>query len=394
MVILGGALWDGTREDRVRDAAIRSEDGRIVFAGHREHADLSTADVVDLGDVTLMPGLINAHGHLGLDAGPDIMATWQHDDDGRLLLRMAGAAQRALRSGTTTFLEMGARNYLSVTLRDAIAEGLLEGPRLVVCAQQLTTPGGQGHDWGAIEVSSEGEIRRAAEELLDSGADFLKIMVGGGRITPSSNPRATQFDVSSIRVAVEVAHSRGARVAAHAHSTESIRRAVLAGCDSVEHASWYGEEEGIDYAEDVVQLIVDRGTFVAPTLSVSFPRAAPDYGSRHPLLGSLEERLGIVRKMHEAGVRLVAGSDAGAWFTHVEDFPHEIVLLHEAGLSAVQALRAATFDAAECIGLGAELGTLEPGKRADILAVEGNPLADIASLFSVSAVFKDGQRAC
>ena len=363
-----------------------------------------TARFVDCGDATLLPGLINAHVHLTLDASFSVLADYLEERDRgseALISRAADNLHGALSAGVTTVRDCGTLNEVAFAVRSAIESGELKGPRVVTCGSPLTTTGGHCYFFG-LEADDEDSLRAAVRDQARAGADFIKIVATGGNLTPGTNPFAPQYSADELRCAVDAAHDAGLAVAAHAHAPEGIANAVAAGVDTIEHC-FFETREGIAYDARTVEQIADRGIVVCPTVGArdpamvkqiqEMPAASADPRAR--LLERMQEIRANFRRMFEAGVTLAAGNDAGAVSGfRFDNYPAAVGAMAGAnefpvGLSPIDALRAATSVAAGACGLS-DTGLLAPGKRADLLAVDGNPLLDITDLERVQLVVSNG----
>ncbi len=388
-LITAHRLVDGTGGPPLdRPAVVVDDDGRLAYVGPRADAPPLAPGTPhdDLGARTLLPGIVDAHVHLAFDGGPDPVAAIQVTDDRTLLLQMVGRAQRMLRSGITAARDCGARGGLDLALRDASAAGEVLAPRLVVSGAPLTVADGHCHYLGGVTAPDEASVRAATRAWLDAGVDWVKMMVSGGRITAGSDATRPQFGRAAVRAAAEAAHAAGRRLAAHAHATESIADAVEAGADSVEHCSWTSPDDWIVYDPAIAARMAERGVYACPTtnfrLGVLGARRGGDW---------LERRLGVLASMHAAGVRLAFGTDCG-----IPNVPHDrwaggVAWYGRAGFSPLEAIHFATGSAATCIGLGDQVGTLTRGKHADLIAVDGDPTADLRCLEGVDWVMLGGR---
>jgi imidazolonepropionase-like amidohydrolase len=369
-------------------AVVVDDAGRLSFVGPRRDAPTlppgSPHD--DLGERTLLPGIVDAHVHLAFDGGPDPVAAIQQTDDATLLLEMAGRAQRMLRSGITTARDCGARGGLDGVLKRAIAAGSIDGPRLVVAGSPLTIPGGHCHYLGAETAPDEASVRAAARAQLAAGVDWVKMMVSGGRITAGSDATRPQFARPAVRAAAEEAHAAGRRLAAHAHATESIADAVEAGADTIEHCSWISPDDQIVYDPSVAARMAERGTYACPTTNFRLGTFAQRRGP-----GWLERRLEAVARMHEAGVRIAFGTDCGIPNVVHDRWAGGVIWFAQSGFSPLEMIAVATGWAADCLGLGEQVGTLAAGKMADLIAVGGDPLVDLRCLERVDWVMQAGR---
>jgi imidazolonepropionase-like amidohydrolase len=348
--------------------------------------------VLDVGDKTILPGLIDAHVHILLTGSARSGQEDRAATDQQALLVGAGNALLALKSGLTTVRDCGDRNYLSLALRDAIAAGQLPGPRLVCSGPVLTSTGGHLW-WSGIECDTVDELRRGVRTLVKHGVDCIKLMGSGGNATPGSNPEAAQYDAAGFRAVADDAHRLGKKVAAHVHGVGAIRMAVDAGIDTLEHVP-FRAHGGIEYDPRIVDDIVRRDLIVSLAMPATWYRLrAEDMREARSHPGHLwEARYDTIRRMRAAGVKLVVSSDAGSTGTRID----ELALLMEflvkgVQLPAADVLYGATGLAAEALGLADRLGTLEPGKLADLVVVDGDPLADISALQCIHTVVKGGE---
>jgi imidazolonepropionase-like amidohydrolase len=366
LVLRAQQLFDGVNPRLVQNPLVIIEDGRItgVESGGQAPAD---AEVVDLGPVTLVPGLIDMHVHLGFDAGTQ-------------------PARRALVAGVTTVRDLGDRNYLGGVLRDWFRSGAEPGPEIVAAGPPITVTGGHCYFMGG-EADGELEVRRAVRTRVKKGANVIKIMATGGHMTPGTNPQLPQFSVAEIAAAVDEAHRLGRRLTAHAHGPAGIAVAVEARVDGIEHCS-FRVDGGREAAPKLIERIAELQIAVCPTVG-STPTAA----MRPEAARLAAEFVPILENMHRAGVRLVGGTDAGISPGKPHDvLPYGIGVLAHAGMTNAEALSAATSLAAAACGLGDRKGSLAAGKDADILVVGGNPLDDVKALLDVRAVYRAGQR--
>jgi imidazolonepropionase-like amidohydrolase len=385
----------GRPGESVPDGEVLVDGPLILHVGPRGSApDTPGTEVTELPGCTLLPGMIDSHVHLGFDRTVDPLTRRSAESDAHLLLRMAENCRKLLSAGVTTARDLGGRDFLEVGLRDAIESGLAVGPRLVVATRPITNTG--GHCWYmGGEADSADAIRRVARENLRAGADCLKIMATGGGMTPVGPPTwKAQYTADQIKVAVGEAAMRGKTIAAHAHGAAGIANAAEAGVTTIEHCSFAGQEGFAGPAEvnlDVVASIADRGIYVCPTASGLAWKVREAMGSGW--LDSWMSRLSVLR---EAGVRIIAGTDAGfsargGMENRMDDYVGGLEVLAAAGWDTAEVIEAATVQAAAACGIGDVAGSLDVGKRADIIAVHGNPLASLDDLRQLRLVMVSGR---
>ncbi|MDQ5818690.1 MAG: amidohydrolase family protein [Actinomycetota bacterium] len=381
-------IFDGFSEQIIEDGAVLVEDGRIVSVGAAREPSTGSG-VVDLGDATLLPGLIDAHVHLVWSASAEPHEVVARESRALTALRCANNAALHLRAGVTTVRDVGATDGLSVDVARAVELGVLPGPRVIAAGRAIAMTGGHGWFLGR-EADGAEAVRHAVRSELKAGAASIKLMASGGVYGHAEEPGSPQLTVEEMRAGVEEAHKAGRKVAAHAYSVAAIANALSAGVDSIEHGSF------ID--RDTAGRMRATGTYLVPTMSVYQAMSekgpglgAPEYITRKTA-GVLEASRGAFRLALEVGVPVAAGTDCGAPGHPHGTLPEELRLMVESGASPLQALRFGTSAAADLLGLGEEVGSLEPGKRADLLAVDGDPTADILALREVRLVLRDGFR--
>ena len=400
LVLRGGTLIDGTGRAPVRDATIVVEDGRVETVTTGAAATWpSSAEVLDVSGMSILPGLIDCHDHLAFH-GYELASRWELNEPGSTRhLRTARVIARTLAMGYTTVRDAGG---LDAGFRAAIDEGLITGPRLLTAIAIISPVGGigdrvspSGHEClvPADPALPRGvangvdEVRRVVRTMVRAGADVIKCATTGGASSRAGHgPRDPAFDADEMRALVDEAHAQGRTVMCHALGGPGLRLALEAGVDSIEHGCYLDEDP------ELIPMMAERRVFFVPTLTVY------EYHSESRA-SHVRERSRALRNHHResihralaAGVRVVAGTDAGG---HGHP-PNAAELQHlvAAGLTPTQAIQAATAWAAECLGLGRELGTVEKAKRADLVVVAGDPLADVKILQSedrIRLVIKDG----
>jgi imidazolonepropionase-like amidohydrolase len=382
--IRAAQLWDGQADDMVARPLVRIADGVIVSV---TAGGTAPAGVMDLGDVTLLPGLIDAHTHLALDASPDAVANLQAGTDDEVLAGMRQAARRALLAGVTVVQDLGDRSYLALRLRDELADRPAGGPKVLASGPPITSP--RGHCWFmGGEADGVDGVRAAVRERASRGVDVVKVMASGGELTAGTQAHEAQFSAEELRAIAEEAAVFGLRTTAHAHGAAGIGSAVAAGFRSIQHATFITADSA-EIDETVLAAMVDRGVTVTVT-SGSLPNVPrpPRIEARGAALTK------VFQTIREAGLRLVCASDAGLNPAKPHDvLPHGVVVMVERiGVTPADALRSVTSFAAQECGLVDRYGQLAPGYAADLLAVNGNPLTDIHAITNVAAVFRAGVR--
>jgi imidazolonepropionase-like amidohydrolase len=381
ITIVGAQVFDAvTGTTSKHDVTIH--DGLISAVGGATPA----AETIDGSGATLLPGLIDCHTHLCATATPDIIAQMGGDSPTRATLHAARNAKAHLDAGVTTVRDCGALGGIAIELARAIDDGLVDGARVQAAGLVITMTGGHGHFLGR-EVDGVDEVRKATRQAVKDGAGFVKVMSTGGLLTPGVTAGRTAFAPDELKVLVDEAHNAGLRVATHAIGNEGIKNALRAGVDSVEHG-FYLDDEAINL------LLARDDVYLVPTLSgVECALAHGDELApwlRTKSQAVVEDRAASFRRAHAAGVRFAAGTDAGTPFNPHGGLPQEIALMAEVGLSPAEALIAATRHAAANLGLADRIGTIEVGKVADLILVDGDPLADLGALRKVRQVIQAG----
>ncbi len=396
-VVRAARLFDARSGRVVSPGVVTVKDGRIVRVGGP--ATEAGARVVDLGDATLLPGLMDAHVHLYGQSGD-----WRQDTidmmqrtPAEIALRATEYTRKTLHAGFTTVRDLGSDHLVDVALRNAIAAGKVEGPRLRVSTWALGATGGHcDNDAMApgmlVKERADGvadgpdALRAIVRRDIKYGADQIKVCATGGVLSRNDDVEHPQLTQAELDAIIDEAHARGRKVAAHAHGAEGARRAVKAGVDSIEHGSFLDD--------DVIALMKQRGTYFVPTLlALEGVKERFEQGTLQPesipkFKAALARRDATMRKVVKAGVKIAFGTDAGV-FAHGRN-AEEFALLVGLGVKPVDALRAATIVDAELFGVSVQLGTLEEGKLADVVAVPGDPTRDIRVMEKVFFVMKEG----
>ena len=377
----------------LREQTIRVENGAITSVTPRAAGE---AVDVDLGDVTLLPGLIDAHVHL---AGGEEQTPYEDltQTAARAAIEGVKNARKTLLAGFTTVRDLGSRDFADVALRDAIAAGSVPGPRMLVAVKSLSATGGHGDDNELPEdihverykalADGPDAIRQKVRENVKYGADWIKLLATGGVMSAGTDPTMADYTEEEIRAAVAAATDKRRDVAVHAHGAEGIKRAIRAGARSIEHASMLDDEAVRLARENRVWLVMNPYTN-----RYMLDRGAAGGYEPYQLEKSrqvLDMKMASLRKAVAAGLKLAYGTDAGVQAHGLNG--RQLVMYVEAGMSPLAAIRAATVVNAELLRMEGRIGTLRPGASADIIAVRGDPLADVRALETPVWVMKAGE---
>jgi imidazolonepropionase-like amidohydrolase len=349
-------------------------------------------ELVAFPDATLLPGLIDTHVHLCGDGGLGALDRLPTFSDEEMTAVIEDSLRAHLACGVTTVRDLGDRRWAVVDWRDR-HRGTTAVPMVLASGPPITSPGGHCWNMGG-QARGADELRRAVQHRVERGVDIVKIMASGGVSTPGTNAFAPQFTVEELRAVVEEAHAAGLRVTAHAHPLAAIRDALAAGVDAIEHATFV-TETGIEVVDTVVASLVASLIPVCPTLG-----STPGVAHTAARLAFMREagmtdeaRVQTVGQLHRAGVRLVSGSDGGVSPSRRHGvLPEAVIDLADGGVSTADALASATSLAAEACGVGDRKGRLAAHFDADLLLVDGDPLADITALRNPAAVYVRGHR--
>lgn len=396
IVIKAAKLFDGTGDKLIEPGIVVVSGGSIQSVGGSIPAN---ATVIDLGDATLLPGFIDAHTHLTMPFNPDYNGE-RLDAMSRTIGEEAifstVNARKTLMAGFTTVRDVGSRDFLDVGLRNAINKGAVPGPRMLVSVHALGSTGGHCDDGDGIRfgllnhemgpedgvINSPDQARYAVRFNIKYGADIIKTCATGGVLSPTDDVDVPQLSQAELNALVDEAHALRRKTAAHAHGAEGAKRAIRAGIDSIEHGTFLDDE--------AFRMMREHGTYLVPTLATrtglaesKFPPAVQKKADM-----AVKQQDIMLRRALGMGVKVALGTDAAV-------YPHgnnaiEFVLMAADGMTNAESLRAGTTSAAELLGLRSKIGSLEPGKLADVVAVPGNPLEDIKITQSVMFVMKEG----
>ena len=405
-ILRAARLFDGTGAKQVESAALLIDGEKLKAIGSASEIrqpDGATVEVIDYGDATILPGLVDVHTHMMGYGDGTLGDDVAKDDDDMLLLRAAKNARHALHSGVTTARENGAKNRIGFSLKEGIKRGLASGPQMVVSGRPLTITG--GHMWYCgSEADGEVEVRKEVRELVKEGADFIKIMATGGS-TRGSFANLASYSVAELRAAHDEAHRFGKMTATHCASAAGVANSLEAGIDMIIHCVFNDESGNYAWRQDLADQLAAADAWVNPTLHVARAgvwaaeaRIKQTGGTEEELSRldaskrSLENRMETTGRLAKMGVHVTAGSDS-PWSHYAPgQFVQEIQLMAEAGLTNSEALVSAMSAAAASVARAESAGTLAEGRQADVLVVDGDPVKDLSKLWQVRDVFQAGGR--
>ena len=410
VLIQANLLFDGLNGSTKTEQAVLVTDGRIAKVGPVAQLRQQIAPetpTIDLGPACLAPGLIDGHTHLSLAGDGRNYAEMFSETDEMMVLTGAMNLRRHLAAGITTIREHGARNRVGFALQEGIQRGYIPGSRLLVSGRPITCTGGHFHFCNEV-ADGEDEIRRSVRRLVHEGADYIKIMASGGG-TAGTIPGRASYSTAELHAAVHEAHHFHRLTAAHCRAKESMVRAVEAGIDLMEHAEFLDPDDQMRFDPKLAEMMAETGIWISPTLQAwtNYSRIVAlterqQNGVATPAeekeLNALEQRaetrLDIMRRMLEYDVRgrIVPGTDSGVGSLAFGHLDYDLQLLVRVGFTPAEALLSATRVSAEAIGMADELGVIEAGKVADLVAFDGDPTRDIGAVSRVVAVFQAGVR--
>lgn len=378
-------IIDGTGGAPIENGVLVVEGSTIqgVSAGELGSFD---GQVLDYAGKTLIPGMMDCHTHLiGVDAliNYDVLdrqpASWQ-------FYRSVKNLRDKLYSGVTYVRDCGASHKYNIEMRDAVREGLVEGPDIVACGRAISMTGGHGSVHGRVADGVD-EVIKATREIIKDGADQIKCMATGGMMSPKTDPGAVQYNYEELRAIVIEASKTNKKVCTHAHSPQGIMNALKAGIQSIEHGMFLNEE--------CVELMVKQGTYYVPTMVAPYWMVhgdlskIPAYAAQRAKMG-LESMYRAFRMAHKAGIKIAMGTDSTTPLNFHNGCYKELELYVENGMTPMEAIVAATQTPSRLLDIDKDYGTLEVGKHADFVVLGSNPLEDIGAIRYPGEVFKNG----
>lgn len=394
LVLTNATVWDGLADDALPGQAVHvATDGTIAAVGPVDAVLAAAPDdatLVDLDGAVVVPGLVNMHVHLGLALPGPMQEVARRGDRAELALLMASNARQTLHAGVTTVRLPGEKGHIEMALRTAIRAGAAEGPRIFTAGEALVCTGGHGHDAGGHEADGADGFRRATREQLRAGADFIKVCISGGIAGEHEHIDTPQLTDEEMAAVITTAHDWGRKVTAHAGPAPVIERAVRLGLDCVEH--------GYELTRELCDLMAERGVWYVPTITVS--RCEHFFHANGIPQWMIDRALGAGPRHWEslqhaiaAGVPIALGSDMPpqAPFDGTTATVRELEFMVEAGMSSLDAMRAATSRPAQWLESEGQFGSLVPGAAADLLVLDADPTRDISALRTMRAVVQGGR---
>ncbi len=393
-----GKLIDGLSNAAQSEMTIIVEGTKIIDVKKGYQTAATGIEVINLKNKTVLPGLIDCHVHISGETSKNRYTEGFTLNEEDFAFRSVGYAERTLMAGFTTVRDMGGE--IALALRNAINGGYIKGPRIIAAGKSIATTGGHADPSNGVNrelmgdpsakegvVNSPEEARKAVRQRYKEGSDLIKITATGGVLSNAKDGAGAHFTEEEIRAVVATAKDYGYKVAAHAHGAEGMKRAIRAGVNSIEHGTFM-DDEGID-------LMKKNGTYLVPTITAGKSTAdsakIPGYYPPFVVIKAIETGPKIqatFAKAYKAGVKIAFGTDAGV-FAHGKNYK-EFEYMVEAGMPAMAAIKAATIIAADLLSMTDKIGSIEKGKLADIIAVDGDPLTDIKAMKNVTFVMKEG----
>lgn len=398
--IHAGRLIDVKTKKVLTEQTIVVEGNKILSLSAGYQTGTADDQTIDLKNATVMPGLMDMHVHIESQTSPTRYVDGFRDNEADVAFKSLPYAQITLMSGFTTVRDLGGTG-VNIALRNAIASGLVVGPRIYTAGKSIAPTGGHADPTNGVRrdlmgdpgpeqgvINGEADARKAVRQAVKYGSDLIKVTATGGVLSVARDGSAPQFQQDELDAVVETAKDFGIHVAAHAHGDEGMKRAIRAGIHSIEH--------GTLMTEETMDMMIKAGTWYVPTVTAGMSAAeyAKIPGYYPPVVRDKAMQIGAqiqqtFAKAYKRGVKIAFGTDAGV-FPHGENY-REFIYMTEVGMPNLEAIQAATLNAALLLGVESTLGTLESGKIADIIAVSGNPDQDIKVMKDVIFVMKEGK---
>ncbi|KML44396.1 metal-dependent hydrolase family protein [Cytobacillus firmus] len=383
-ILKGGSIIDGLNDDVLENSYIKVEDGRITEVKEGEPGDAEGFEIIDCTGKYILPGLIDCHVHLVWNGSADPQSLIKNEENDRIALEAYKHALDTLKLGVTTVRDLGAPDRTVLHVRNVIDSGLLSGPTIIAAGAPICMTGGHVYYLG-YESDGPDEVRKNTRRVLKEGADLVKVMATGGIYTKGEEPGSVQLTLEELSAAKEEALKKNKKVSAHADGIEGIMNCLEVGIDTIEH--------GIYADRQALEIMKNQGTFLVPTMAVMRQLiSSPDIPAY--ALEKAKQVVGphfsMLQEAVQIGVKIATGTDCGSPLTPPRYYYDELAIMHEAGMSEMEVIRASTSVAAECLGIEDQRGSISPGKFADLLIADSNPLNDLNSLRGDKLVMKNG----
>ncbi|MGN7177579.1 amidohydrolase family protein [Cytobacillus sp. SAFR-174] len=383
-ILKGGSIIDGLNDEVVENSYIKVEDGRITEVKEGEPGDTEGFEVIDCTGKYILPGLIDCHVHLVWNGSADPQSLIKNEENDRIALEAYKHALDTLKLGVTTVRDLGAPDRTVLHVRNVIDSGLLSGPTIIAAGAPICMTGGHVYYLG-YESDGPDEVRKNTRRVLKEGADLVKVMATGGIYTKGEEPGSVQLTIEELSAAKEEALKKNKKVSAHADGIEGIMNCLEVGIDTIEH--------GIYADRQALEIMKNQGTFLVPTMAVMRQLiSSPDIPAY--ALEKAKQVVGphfsMLQEAVQIGVKIATGTDCGSPLTPPRYYYDELAIMHEAGMSEMEVIKASTSVAAECLGIEDQRGSISPGKFADLLIADSNPLNDLNSLRGDKLVMKNG----
>lgn len=383
-ILKGGSIIDGLNDEVVENSYIKVENGRITEVKEGEPGDTEGFEVIDCTGKYILPGLIDCHVHLVWNGSADPQAVIKNEENDRIALEAYKHALDTLKLGVTTVRDLGAPDRTVLHVRNVIDSGLLSGPTIIAAGAPICMTGGHVYYLG-YESDGPDEVRKNTRRVLKEGADLVKVMATGGIYTKGEEPGSVQLTIEELSAAKEEALKKNKKVSAHADGIEGIMNCLEVGIDTIEH--------GIYADRQALEIMKNQGTFLVPTMAVMRQLiSSPDIPAY--ALEKAKQVVGphfsMLQEAVQIGVKIATGTDCGSPLTPPRYYYDELAIMHEAGMSEMEVIKASTSVAAECLGIEDQRGSISPGKFADLLIADSNPLNDLNSLRGDKLVMKNG----
>ncbi|KON88048.1 aryldialkylphosphatase [Sporosarcina globispora] len=383
-ILKNASIIDGINDEVLENSFIKIENGKISDVQQGEPSQTEGYEIIDCTGKYILPGLIDCHVHLVWNGSADPQSVIKNEENDRIVLEAYKHALYTLKLGVTTVRDLGAPDRTVLHVRNVIDSGLLLGPTIIASGAPICMTGGHVYYLG-YESDGPDEVRKHTRKVLKEGADLVKVMATGGIYTKGEEPGSVQLTIEELSAAKEEALKKNKKVAAHADGLEGIMNCLEVGIDTIEH--------GIYADRQALEIMKNQGTFLVPTMAVMRQLiSSPDIPAYalEKAKQVVEPHFSMLKEAVQIGVKIATGTDCGSPLTPPRFYFDELAIMHEAGMSEMEVIKASTSVAAECLGIENQLGSISPGKVADLLIVDSSPLNDLNSLRGDKLIMKNG----